>query len=449
MLRRSLLAIPLLATLTALAGWWLDHPVGAAVTGAGVGLLLALWLGLAGERRVGGIADRVARLADGDTRRLWRGGGAPHGSGGWRRLDTALDAVGVSLERRFGELAAQRMRIERLLDRLPLAVLLFTPTGMVYANPGATALFPAAAHGRSPQQVLGLASLADAVSAARAGRRTVEVEVRRGEQELSVRALVTSDGEVAVVVTDLTEARLVEQIRRDFVTNASHELKTPVAGIQALADSLDLAVVRDPDRARTMVERLRREASRLAQLVRDLLDLARLEEDAAQRANRVDLAALVRTQVEAFSDLAAEHEVRVEVDSNGPVALVGVTADLRLLVGNILENAVRYNRPGGTVTVSVHRTGGEVVLEVADTGLGISEADQDRVFERFYRVDRSRSRAEGGTGLGLSIVRHAAERHGGQVTLRSVLGEGSTFRVVLPVEGADQDGAGRPGGARR
>lgn len=231
------------------------------------------------------------------------------------------------------------------------------------------------------------------------------------------------------------EAHRVASIRRDFVTNASHELKTPVAAMQALAESLDLAVDGDPVRARRMINRLEAEAQRLSQLVRDLLDLARLEEQAAQRARRVDLAEVVESQVEALARLAGERRVAVNAACERGVWLVAVPEDLRLLVSNLLENAILYNVEGGSVRLAAHRNGSEVLLEVADTGIGIPERDQDRVFERFYRVDRGRSRALGGTGLGLAIVRHAVARQGGQIRLQSTPEEGSVFTVTLPVEG--------------
>jgi signal transduction histidine kinase len=182
----------------------------------------------------------------------------------------------------------------------------------------------------------------------------------------------------------------------------------------------------------------------LAQLVRDLLDLARLEEDTTGGAGmrRVDLGQLVRDQADRLANLAADVGVTLHCDGVAAARLVGSPGDLRLIVTNLLENAIRYNRPGGKVHVSVGRSGADVVLEVVDNGIGIPEADQDRIFERFYRVDKGRSRAAGGTGLGLSIVRHATERHGGDVTVRSVLGEGSTFRVVLPVEGSSSAARG-------
>jgi two-component system sensor histidine kinase SenX3 len=220
------------------------------------------------------------------------------------------------------------------------------------------------------------------------------------------------------------------------VTNASHELKTPVAGIQALSDSLGLAIDRDPDRARSMIRRLQLEAQRLANLVRELLDLARLEEDTVSHSrHRVDVAQLVRVQAHRVGRLAQEHGVTVRADCPEPASVISLPEDIRLIISNLLENAVQYNRPGGEVVATVRRGSSEVEIEVADTGLGVPDADRDRIFERFYRVDKARSRQAGGTGLGLSIVRNAVQRHGGEVSVRSVLGEGSTFRVVLPVEG--------------
>ena len=308
---------------------------------------------------------------------------------------------------------------------------------MAYANPAAQTLFPGGRTGSPAADVLGGEGLAEAVEEAAETGRTLEVDLIKDGRDLLARASHPAPGEVALVVSDLTESRRVDAIRRAFVTNASHELKTPVAGIQALADSLTLAVDRDPDRARSMLDRLHTEAVRLAQLVRDLLDLARLEEATAQRTRRVDVGGVVRAQLERLGGLLEEREVAVGLDLPAGASVIAVPEDLRLIVGNLLENAVLYNRPGGRVDVAVRRDAGEVTIEVADTGIGIPAADQDRVFERFYRVDKSRSRAAGGTGLGLSLVRHAVERQGGRVTMHSRPGHGSTFTVVLPVEGRE------------
>ncbi|MDQ3710453.1 MAG: ATP-binding protein [Actinomycetota bacterium] len=442
MLRRWLPVVALTAALSALLGVaFSDRPLLAAGAAAGAGLVVAGLLSAAVERRVAQAAARLSRLPGDDG-----AAGAATLTGdraAWERLDAAIAEAQARFQDRVDALVDERARVERLLEAFPTAVLLFTVDGLAYANPTARALFGLTRAGaRSPLQALGVEGLAHAVTEVRETGRTVTVEVTRDERQLLARASLAAEGEVALVVTDLTEARRVETVRRDFVTNASHELKTPVAGMQALAGSLSMAFERHPERARRMIERLQQESSRLAQLVRDLLDLARLEEDTTGGAGmrRVDLGQLVRDQADRLAGLAADVGVTLRCDGVEAARLVGSPGDLRLIVTNLLENAIRYNRPGGKVHVSVRRSGADIVLEVADNGIGIPEADQDRIFERFYRVDKGRSRAAGGTGLGLSIVRHASQRHGGDVGVTSVLGEGSTFRVVLPVEGSSSRG---------
>ena len=436
MLRRALFVVPLVVAVCAgLAAWLAVPPVAAAIAGLVVGGVTAALLSAAVERRLDDITRRVQTFGSGGTLPEE----AVRGSRAWRRLAAELTDVGVSLQARYDELAHERARVERLLDALPTAILLFEERGMSYANPAAQWLFGVGrSESRSAFQVLGVEGLAHAIVEARETGCSVDVEVERAERHLIARASVTGEKTVALVVTDVTDSRRLEEVRRDFVTNASHELKTPVAGMQALADSLGLAIDRDPDRARSMIVRLQIEATRLGKLVRELLDLARLEEDAAAQGGRqrVDLAEVVRVQTERLSGLATSRGVTLRCDAPAPAPLVAQPGDVRLIAANLIENAVRYNRPGGSVDVRVRRTASSAILEVEDNGLGIPEADRDRVFERFYRVDKARSRAAGGTGLGLSIVRHATERHGGEVTVDSVLGEGSTFRVVLPVEGA-------------
>jgi len=444
MLRRWLTVVALTTALSAVLGAALaDRPLLAAVVAAGAGLVVAGLLSAAVQRRVGQAAARLSRLPGDDGASGIAA--VTGGRGAWERLDAAIAEAKARIQDRADALTEEQARVERLLEAFPTAVLLFTVDGLAYANPTARALFGLTRAGaRTPLQALGVEGLAHAVTEVRETGRTVTVEVTRDERQLLARASLAAEGEVALVVTDLTEARRVETVRRDFVTNASHELKTPVAGMQALAGSLSMAFERHPDRARRMIERLQQESSRLAQLVRDLLDLARLEEDTTGGAGmrRVDLGQLVRDQADRLANLAADVGVTLHCDGVAAARLVGSPGDLRLIVSNLLENAIRYNRPGGKVHVSVGRSGADVVLEVDDNGIGIPEADQDRIFERFYRVDKGRSRAAGGTGLGLSIVRHATERHGGDVTVRSVLGEGSTFRVVLPVEGSSSAARG-------
>ena len=336
------------------------------------------------------------------------------------------------------QLAEERARSQRLLEELPSAVVLLEDGRLVYTNRAATELFGITPDASGTEFAsFGPAALVSAVEEAGVIGRPIDMELERGHRILAARASALDPSQVVLVVRDITGVRRLDAVRRDFVINASHELKTPVAGIQALAESLNLALRHDPNRARRMVSRIEHEAARLARLVRDLLDLARLEElDSAQQRRRVDVVDVVRTQLRRMGPLAAERGISIEADLPDSSAIFAVPEDIRSIVANLLENAVRYNRDGGTVTVCVTRENGLVTLEVTDTGEVIPEQDRDRVFERFYRVDKARSRAAGGTGLGLSLVRHATERHGGTVTLQSRVGEGSTFRVELPVASA-------------
>jgi signal transduction histidine kinase len=393
MSRFLIVALPLVAVLAALAGALVDAVVPA--------VILALLLGVAATAAV-------------------------------------LAVVSASLRDQAQQTMEERARTRRVLEELPSAVILLDRGRVVYVNRAATALFGISrdAIGTDfaefgPEALVGAAEEAGEVG------RPIDMELERGHRILATRASALGPSQVVLVVRDITSVRRLDAVRRDFVINASHELKTPVAGIQALAESLSLALRHDPNRARRMVARIEHEAARLARLVRDLLDLARLEElDSGQQRRRVDLADVVRTQVQRMVPLAAEREISIVADLPESSVVIAVPEDIRSIVVNLLENAVRYNRDGGTVTVCLTRADGRVVLEVTDTGEGIPEQDRDRVFERFYRIDKARSRAAGGTGLGLSLVRHAAERHGGAVTLHSDVGVGSTFRVELPVAAA-------------
>jgi signal transduction histidine kinase len=436
MMRRALFVVPAVAGLAGvLAATLAESPLWGAGIGLALGAAAVALLAVMARRDVDEVAARVRALARGEEPPAARRGGAA-----WERLETELAGLGATLAEQRRDLDAERARVEHLFDAMPTAILLFGDAGLTYANPAGQQLFATRRRQtRSPLQVMGVQALSNAVIEARETGRPVAVEVQRGDRDLSALATRVDAQLVAMVVTDVTDARRLEHVRRDFVTNASHELKTPVAGMQALADSLGVAIDRDPQRARSMIVRVQIEATRLGKLVRELLDLARLEEDHPGERQRVDLADIVRTQVERISAIAHERDVKVHTHIDRPAPVVALPGDLRLIVANLLENAVRYNRPGGRVDVAVERQGSEIILEVEDNGLGIADADRDRVFERFYRVDKARSRAAGGTGLGLSIVRHAVERHGGTVSVNSVLGEGSTFRVVLPVEGTPPD----------
>lgn len=279
-------------------------------------------------------------------------------------------------------------------------------------------------------QVTGNRSLADEVRAARDERPREVRDLVIGERVVDAVVAVVGD-EVMVTVRDRSEQRRVDDLRRNFVANASHELKTPAAAIQSLTDGLQLVLHEDPDHAARVVGQLHREAERLSRIVHDLLSLRRLEEPTPVVGARVDLAVAARAVVADLHQDAEDRQVAVAVDAPTAVPVAADAADVDLLLRNLVGNAIQYNVAGGRVDVRIVAGAGVVTLTVTDDGLGIPERDLDRVFERFYRVDVARSRDRGGTGLGLAIARHAAERNGGAIRVQSLLGAGSTFTVEL------------------
>jgi signal transduction histidine kinase len=250
---------------------------------------------------------------------------------------------------------------------------------------------------------------------------------------LKVRALRFRDGGgVLIVVKDITDETLAQQIRSEFVAHASHELKSPVAGLQTLASAISHAVHDDPEIAERFSGKLVAEADRLGRLISDLLDLSRLEDPARVPDEPVDISDVTRAEVERVEPEAAEKAMTVDTDIAPEVWVRGDAQQLGVLVRNLLENAVRYTPEGGTLAIEVLEDRADAVIRVTDDGVGIPLEAQARLFERFYRVDRARSRDRGGTGLGLAIVKHVTELHQGTVEVESELGRGSTFTVRIP-----------------
>ncbi len=324
-----------------------------------------------------------------------------------------------------------RESADLVLASMEDGVLLFGPGGETrLANPAVEAQLgtrPASLEALLP---LGLRHLAERAALARA---VLAVEVETGTPARTLRgfAAPTKDGSVVLVIRDITETRRLDQVRRDFVANASHELKTPAASIQAAAETIRTAAVEDPSVIPRFASQLEREAARLSRIVSDLLDLSRLESGSVLD-ETVALDAIVRDEGERFEKPAAEAGVGLSVQASTAPRVRGSARELALLVRNLVDNAIRYTAPGGSVHVELASDDGEVVLAIADTGIGIPHRDLPRIFERFYRVDRARSRETGGTGLGLSIVKHVAENHGGRVEVTSELGQGTRFEVRLP-----------------
>jgi two-component system, OmpR family, phosphate regulon sensor histidine kinase PhoR len=238
-----------------------------------------------------------------------------------------------------------------------------------------------------------------------------------------------------VVLHEITDLRRIEQVRKDFVANVSHELRTPLTAIQGFAETLLGGALEDPKNNRRFVEIIRSHASRLGSLTDDLLKLSRIEAGKLEPEVRpMKIEELLESGVEAAQISAAAKQIALFL--NSPAKLPAVRGDaslLREVLQNLLDNAVQYTQEGGRIEVSAAADNGSIVITVSDTGIGIPQTDQSRIFERFYRVDAARSREVGGTGLGLSIAKHIVESHGGRIWVESEVGQGSRFHFSIPV----------------
>lgn len=354
---------------------------------------------------------------------------------------SALAVVERSAASDRAELAAARVGAATLraaLDALPIGVVVVDERGAVVLRTRAAQDIVGVRHA----DVLIDEAIAEHVETARRG------QARRQQLDLygppartvflrsvPVRINETGAGDsgyhtTVVTVEDVTERVRLESMRTDFVANISHELRTPVGGIALLAETLDGET--DQHVVERLAGKLLDEAHRVSRTIDDLLELSRLELEGARR-DEVVIGVVVAEAVDRVRSAAEHRSIRIDVGEQGrSLRLIGDRRQLVSAVTNLVDNAVKYSESGSTVEVHADLVGDEVAVTVRDHGVGIPPADLDRVFERFYRVDRARSRETGGTGLGLAIVRHVATNHGGAVTVESVEGVGSAFTLHLP-----------------
>lgn len=345
-------------------------------------------------------------------------------------------------------------RLEQSLDVLPGGVLIADGSGAVVFRNALAEEFHEARHGEALVEAA-VGDLLRLAASGSPGDRTLDLfGPPRRTIVVTAEPLQADDGEplgAVAWVDDVTERRRLEDVRRDFVANISHELKTPVGALSLLAETL--LSEPDPEIASRLTERMVDEASRVADTIDDLLVLSRIEGRDDQQAppQPVDVAGIVDEAIERLRPAAERRNIGIGV--GGVDATTRVLADRRQAISalyNLLDNAAKYSDGGSVVEVSAGVSNGMVDITVTDTGIGIPARDVERVFERFYRVDHARSRQTGGTGLGLAIVRHVAVNHGGEVLVESRLGEGSTFTLRLPAAtepapGASADTAVDPG----
>lgn len=262
-----------------------------------------------------------------------------------------------------------------------------------------------------------------------------ELEMDDYNSIFKIAVVPVADGEksnLLLIFRNITKQRQLEKIRRDFVANVSHELKTPITGIKLLSDAICQHDGFDDPNIKHFAGRLGKETGRLVQLVNDLLDLSKLE-TVKPVFEFFDLAGLVKELKVEFEVAAEEKDIEFNLDVDEGIPLFfGSPEQMELMVANLIENALRYTMPGGKVAINLYSNGSRFLFQIADTGIGIPAEDIGRVFERFYRVDKARSRKKGGTGLGLSIVKHVVQNHNGEISIDSRVGAGSKFAVSLP-----------------
>ena len=285
---------------------------------------------------------------------------------------------------------------------------------------------------------VGFTELLDVVRAVRTSGIPYDGVVVRQRQpgaealELTVRVSPMEDEDVLIFAVDESAAKRVDAVRRDFVANISHELKTPIGAISVLSEAVEVAKD-DPEAVERFALRLQRETARLAELTNQIIDLSRLQtENPMLEHHVVDLSEVIDEAVSRSRERAAQREVSVIVARTTEVRVLGDRWQLADAVANLVQNAISYSDERARVTISLALDGDVAEVKVSDNGIGIKPEDQERIFERFFRVDYGRSRESGGTGLGLSIVRHIAVSHGGDIRVWSRPGQGSTFTLSLP-----------------
>jgi two-component system phosphate regulon sensor histidine kinase PhoR len=362
-------------------------------------------------------------------------------------LAEAMNQMAAQLDDRIRAIVQQRNELEVVLSSMVEGVLAVDmDERLIKINRAAAQMIgvdAAAATGRSIQEIVRNTALQQFVARALKSREPVEGDIianHGGERSLQAHGTMLRDAQgrsigALIVLNDVTRLRQLENMRREFVANVSHELKTPITSIKGFVETLLQGAMSNPEDAQRFLGIIAKHAERLHAIIEDLLSLSRVEQESERReialepgmVKEVLTAAIQACRVSADAknitiELACEEKVRARLNA----------ALLEQAVVNLLDNAIKYSEPGSVVQIAAARTNGEVAISVRDHGCGIRKEHIPRLFERFYRVDKARSRKLGGTGLGLAIVKHIVQAHSGQVSVQSTPGEGSTFTIRLP-----------------
>ena len=408
---------------------------GIALAGAALGV--SFFLFRRATRSVQAVTEAAHRLADGELDLRVQAPYTPQG----RRLADSFNRMASTLKATIQNLSGERNKLSAVLDTMADGVVVVDPGGTVLmANPAAQnmlAVTEAQIIGRRLVEVVRDDQihrlLADCISTRKSQHG--EVELLRPRRFLSVAATPLAEDssrQVLLMLRDRTGLRLTETSHREFVSNVSHELRNPLASVKAMVETLQDGAIEEIEVARNFLERIRHDTDRMNHLVDDLLELSRLESgQLTLQLGAVDLAVLVAEVKSSFEPRA--NDLGITLEGPVPEGLPAINADadrLRQVLINLVENALRFTRPQGVITISAAKQPRVVEVLVRDTGVGMSPEHLPHLFERFYKIDRSRR--DGGTGLGLAIVKQIVEAHGGQVWAESKEGEGSTFGFTLP-----------------
>ncbi len=368
------------------------------------------------------------------------------------RLGRALDRMADQLRERLRNLRAEEARLRTVLDAMVEAVFVTDAKGrIVLTNAALDRMVNGPVRGRTAIEAIRSPELHDAVQRAREGETvTVDFGTRVEAEERSIAAHLAPLPDKAGVVSvlhDVTEMKRADRVRRDFVANASHELRTPLTAIRGFAETLRDGAVQDPEASTRFLDTIVRHTLRLQRLVDDLLLLSRAESpDEHYEVGPVDVGPVATDVVRGLGAQAAAKDITVRLEGVDGLPAAHASEDaLDQVLVNLVDNAIKYTPQGGQVIVRGRSDDGRVTLEVTDTGPGIPPHHAARIFERFYRVDKGRSREVGGTGLGLSIVKHLVQRMGADVVVDSRVGGGTTFRIILPVEAPSPEPPAAPG----
>jgi len=362
-------------------------------------------------------------------------------------LAEALNQMAAQLDERISTVIRQRRELEAVLSSMIEGVIgVDMEERVISLNPAAARIFecdPAEVQGRNLQEVVRNPDLRNFLKEALSVEAPVEKDIRLyGDDEriLNGHGTMLQDaggGRVGalIVLNDVTRLRRLENVRKEFVSNVSHEIKTPITAIKGFVETLQDTGEKTPEESRRFLEIIRKHVERLEAIVEDLLSLSRIEQDAGRKdivLTEEKLWSVLKTAVQICEKWAEEKKIKINLTCVEDIGAEIVPPLLEQAVVNLLDNAIKYSEPEKPIHVEAVRTDRETIIHVRDQGRGIAKEHLPRVFERFYRVDKARSRNMGGTGLGLAIVKHIIKVHGGRVEVESTLGKGSTFSIILP-----------------